>query len=178
MFLGRGQPRKGLHYALRAWIASSASESGRFLVYGRSTRSTPRYLAPLLAHPSVELRGVTDDPMGVLADADVLLLPTIEEGSALVTYEAQVAGCIPLVSVAAGAVIDEGVTGFTHEVGDVAALTSQLDALSSRPEVVREMSAAASARADELSWTAAARRQVAAYRAAAVLAEETRGAAG
>ena len=107
----------------------------------------------------------------------MLLLPTVEEGSALVTYEAQVAGCIPLVSVAAGAVIDEGVTGFTHEVGDVAALTRQLDTLSANPELRRGCAAAALARADDLSWTAAARRQVAAYRAAAALAEETRGAA-
>ena len=34
VFMGRGVPRKGLHYALRAWLSSRASETGRLLIYG------------------------------------------------------------------------------------------------------------------------------------------------
>ena len=92
VFLGRGEPRKGLHYALRAWLASSASEHGRFVVYGSFMPAYRDSLATMLAHPSVEVAGFTDDAMGALAAADVLVLPTLEEGSALVTYEAQAAG--------------------------------------------------------------------------------------
>jgi len=177
VFLGRGEPRKGLHYALRAWLASTACRSGRFLVYGVLEPDYAEYLAPLLAHASVEVRGVTDDPLGALSQGDVLLLPTVEEGSALVTYEAQIAGCVPLVSTAAGAVIDEGVTGLTHEVGDVDALTRHLDTLSQNTDVLRAMRDAALAAADDLTWTAAARRQVDAYLAAIALTDESRRAA-
>ncbi|MGB4779623.1 glycosyltransferase family 4 protein [Microbacterium sp.] len=166
VFLGRGDPRKGLHYALRAWVASSASRHGRFLVYGHIEHEYGRYLAPLLDDPSVEVCGVTSDPMTVLANSDVLLLPSVEEGSALVTYEAQVAGCVPLVSVAAGAVLTNGVSGLMHEVGDVSTLSHQLDALSSQPDRLAQMQAAALARADDLSWAAAVRLQVKAYRRA------------
>lgn len=169
VFLGRGSPRKGLHTALQAWTASRAAAGGRFLVYGLLDDDYAALLAPLLAHPSVEVRGVTPEPMSVLAAADVLLLPTVEEGSALVTYEAQVAGCVPLVSTAAGAVIDEGVTGFTHDVGDVGTLTAQLDLLMTRPDALATMSSAAMARADELSWAAAIQATLAAYREAARL---------
>lgn len=169
VFLGRGSPRKGLHTALRAWTASKAAVTGRFLVYGLLDEDYAALLAPLLAHPSVEVRGVTSEPMRVLASADVLLLPTVEEGSALVTYEAQVAGCVPLVSTAAGAVIDEGVTGFTHDVGDVGTLTAQLDLLIARPDALATMSSAAMSRADELSWAAAIQATLAAYREAARL---------
>ncbi|MDQ7878347.1 glycosyltransferase family 4 protein [Microbacterium sp. QXD-8] len=169
VFLGRGSPRKGLHTALQAWTASRAAAGGRFLVYGLLDDDYAAFLAPLLAHPSVEVRGVTPEPMSVLAAADVLLLPTVEEGSALVTYEAQVAGCVPLVSTAAGAVIDEGVTGLTHRVGDLDALTEQLDLLAARPEMLARMSRAAMARADELSWAAAIQATLAAYREAARL---------
>jgi len=169
VFLGRGSPRKGLHTALEAWRASKASAEGRFLVYGLLDEDYAAHLAPLLAHPSVEVRGLTPEPMRVLASADVMLLPTVEEGSALVTYEAQVAGCVPLVSLAAGAVIDEGVTGMTHEVGDVEVLTAQLDLLVERPEVLAGMSSAAMARADQLSWAAATQATLAAYREAARL---------
>ncbi|MGC5225254.1 glycosyltransferase family 4 protein [Micromonospora sp. DT81.3] len=174
VFVGRGEPRKGLHYALEAWIASDACRTGRFLVFGALEPKYARYLAPMLAHKSVEVHGVTDDPMGVLSQADVMLLPTIEEGSALVTYEAQVAGCVPLVSIAAGAVIEHGITGFTHEVGDVGTLTRQLDTLCTRPELLEAMRAAAISRAESLTWTAAVRRQVDAYRAAVALADKSR----
>lgn len=177
VFVGRGEPRKGLHYALQAWIASEASQRGQFLIYGAVESEYEAYLQRWLSHPSVQLRGVTGDAMRVFANSDVMLLPSVEEGSALVTYEAQVAGCVPLVSAAAGAVIDEEATGWTHEVGDVAALTRQLDLLASRPEVLRGMQSAAMRRADELSWGAAARMQVAAYCAAEALTGELNGAA-
>ena len=102
-------------------------------------------------------------PVDELARADVLLLPSLEEGSALVTYEAQVAGCIPLVSTAAGALLDHDVHGLVHEPGDVATLTAQLDRLAAEPETVARLSAAAMAHAPELSWAAASRSLVAAY---------------
>ena len=169
VFLGRGEPRKGLHYALQAWVGSTASQRGRFLIFGEMRDDYRRVLAPLLAHPSVEERGFTRDPDLVLAWADVLLLPSIEEGSALVSYEAQAVGCVPLVSVAVGAVLDDGVQGLVHEVGDVDTLTRQLDLVSGDAGVLSTLRAAAIAAAPRLTWSAATDALVAAYRQAAVL---------
>ena len=163
VFLGRVEPRKGLHHALDAWIASTASDGGRLLVFGAVDDDYRALLADRLEHRSVELRGVTPSPIDELARADVLLLPTLEEGSALVTYEAQVAGCVPLVSTAAGALLDHDVHGLEHEPGDVATLTAQLDLLDSDRATLRRLSAAAMAHAPELSWAAAAQSLVAAY---------------
>ena len=163
VFLGRVEPRKGLHHALDAWIASSASRDGRFLVFGAVDDAYRAILAERLAHPSVEVRGVTAAPVDELARADVLLLPSLEEGSALVTYEAQVAGCVPLVSTAAGALLDHDVHGLLHEPGDVATLTAQLDRLAAEPATVARLSTAAMEHAPELSWAAASRSLVAAY---------------
>ena len=73
----------------------------------------------------------------------MLLLPSIEEGSALVTYEAQVAGCVPLVSTAAGAMLDHDVHGLVHEAGDVATLTAQLDLLAGDPGTLERLRAGA-----------------------------------
>ncbi len=169
VFLGRGEPRKGLHYALRAWLASSASEHGRFVVHGSFVPAYRDSLATMLAHPSVEVAGFTDDAMGVLAAADVLVLPSLEEGSALVTYEAQAAGCVPLVSTAAGAVLEHGVQGFLHEPRDVAALTQQLDLLSSDAELLERMRGDAIRHSHDLTWAAATDDLVAAYRRAGAL---------
>ena len=51
-------------------------------------------LETMLATSELEVAGFTGDAMGALGAADVLVLPSIEEGSALVTYEAQAAGCV------------------------------------------------------------------------------------
>ena len=167
VFLGRVEPRKGLHHALDAWLASSASGSGRLLVFGAIDDDYREVLADRLAHPSVELRGVTASPMAELARADVLLLPSLEEGSALVTYEAQVAGCVPLVSTAAGALMEHDVHGLLHEPGDVATLTAQLDLLASDAATLERLRTAALAHAPDLTWAAASRSLVAAYADAA-----------
>jgi glycosyltransferase involved in cell wall biosynthesis len=169
VFLGRVEPRKGLHFALDAWIASAASEQGRLVIFGAVDEDYRAVLADRLAHPSVELRGVTSSPLEELARADVLLLPSIEEGSALVTYEAQVAGCVPLVSTAAGAMLDHDVHGLVHEVGDVATLTGQLDALAGNPSTLRRLRSASMAHTPELSWAAAAQSLLAAYRSPAAV---------
>lgn len=178
VFIGRVEPRKGLHHALDAWLASAACRDGRLLVFGAVDEEYRAVLADRLSHASIELRGVTPSPLDELARADVLLLPSLEEGSALVTYEAQVAGCIPLVSTAAGALLDHDVHGLLHEPGDVATLTAQLDLLAGSPETVLRLRSAAMAHAPELSWAAAARALLAAYRpavvGAAVGAEESR----
>ena len=175
VFLGRVEPRKGLHHALDAWIASTASDDGRLLVFGAADDDYRALLADRLDHPSVELRGVTPSPIDELASADVLLLPSLEEGSALVTYEAQVAGCVPLVSTASGALLDHDVHGLVHEPGDVATLTAQLDLLDADRATLGRLSAAAMAHAPELSWAAAAQSLVAAYghgRAAVAVPDE------
>ncbi|MFF2371010.1 glycosyltransferase family 4 protein [Agromyces sp. NPDC058110] len=164
VFLGRVEPRKGLHHALDAWLASTASESGRLLVFGLVDEEYRAVLADRIAHPSVHLRGVTASPVDELARADVLLLPSVEEGSALVTYEAQAAGCVPLVSTAAGALLEHDVHGLVHETGDVETLTAHLDLLDGDPATLARLRRGALEHAPELTWAAAARSLVAAYR--------------
>jgi glycosyltransferase involved in cell wall biosynthesis len=171
LFLGRVEPRKGLHFALDAWLASSASDRGSLLVFGAVDEAYRSVLGERLRHPSVHLRGVTASPLEELARADVLLLPSIEEGSALVTYEAQAAGCVPLVSTAAGALVEHDVQGLVHETGDVATLTAHLDRLSANPETLARLRRGALAHGPELTWAAASRSLVAAYTSNPVPAE-------
>ena len=173
VFLGRGEPRKGLHYALRAWLASSASRDGRFVIHGSFMPAYRESLETLLAHPSVEVAGFTGDAMRALGAADVLVLPSLEEGSALVTYEAQAAGCVPLVSTATGAVIEHGIQGFLHEPRDVATLSRQLDLLSSDATVLDRMRGAAILQSRHLTWAAATGDLAAAYRQAGALMKGT-----
>jgi glycosyltransferase involved in cell wall biosynthesis len=166
VFIGSGVPRKGLHYALKAWLASRASETGRLLIYGSFDAEYRELLRPALAHPSITVCGPTEKPGAAYAKADVLLLPSVEEGSALVTYEAQGAGVIPLVSTASGARVEHGVNGLLHEAGDTDTLAGHIDLLYDQEKVRRMLRTAALAHAQELTWAAAGRELMHAYRAA------------
>ena len=155
-FVGGCEPRKGLHYALTAWIDSGAAENGRFVICGGFVPGYAEALGPLLEHPSVEILGFVDDPGAVLREADVLVLPSVEEGSALVTYEAQACGCVLVVSDAAGARCDHGRHGLVHAAGDVCTLTTHLRMLDQNPGLLAQMRATVIAERERLTWDAAA----------------------
>jgi glycosyltransferase involved in cell wall biosynthesis len=157
IFVGRGEPRKGLHYALRAWVDSGAADGGRFLVCGAIEPDYARILEPLLAHPSVEVHGFVADPARLLRASDVFVFPSLEEGSALVTYEAQACGCVLVVSEAAGARCRHGVDGLVHAPGDVASLTAHLRLLATDRDELARLRASSIDAARDLSWRDAGR---------------------
>jgi glycosyltransferase involved in cell wall biosynthesis len=163
VFAGRGEPNKGLHLALRAWIDSGAAERGRFLVCGDILPSYRQKLAALLRHPSVEELGFVSDVGAVMRAAEVLVLPSITEGSALVTYEAQAAGCALLVSTAAGAPCTHLEECLVHDPGDVAALTDHLRRVDQDRALLEALRAGARANAAGLTWAAAGERLLEAY---------------
>jgi glycosyltransferase involved in cell wall biosynthesis len=157
LFVGSCEPRKGLHYALEAWLASGAADGGTFTICGAFYPGYAELLAEPLAHPSVTVEGFVSDVAAAMRESDVLLLPTVEEGSALVTYEAQASGCVPVVSDAAGARCTHLEDGLVHEVGDVAALTEHLRLVASDRELLARLRARTLARRDELTWEQGAR---------------------
>lgn len=173
VFVGRCEPRKGVHHALAAWRRSgAAAEGARFVIVGTWDPGYRELLAEDLAAPGVERRDFTDDVSSVLRASDVLVLPSVEEGSALVTYEAQASGCALLVSDAAGALMVDGEQGMTHPAGDVDLLTSQLTRMVEDRALLGSMQRAAVAQRDELSWAAAAQRLEQVYREALTLAPQ------
>jgi glycosyltransferase involved in cell wall biosynthesis len=167
VFVGSGEPRKGLHHALEAWLGCGAPEAGgRFVICGRIEPAYRELLASALTHPSVEERGHVADPSQAMREADVLLLPSIEEGSALVTYEARACGCVLAVSDRAGATCRPGEDALVHPAGEVETLRDQLASLVRSPERLAELRAASLAGLDDLTWARAASALADAYGAA------------
>lgn len=163
LFVGQCEPRKGLHYALEAWHLAGAPAHGRFVICGAYVPGYREVLSGWLDGASIEERGYVTDVSGEMRNADVLVLPSIEEGSALVTYEARASGCLLLVSEAAGAKLQNGRHGFVHRVGDVHQLASHLLALISEPGLLQRMRLTSIAELDGLTWSAAAELQCALY---------------
>jgi len=155
LFAGGCAPRKGLHYALDAWLHSSAHKEGTFLIAGGFIDGYAERLSERLAHPSVKVLGHRDDIPKLMRKSDILVLPSIEEGSALVTSEARGSGCVLLVSDAAGAICEDGVNGLIHRVGDTRALTNHFDRLHSNRKQLETLRANSLATIPNLTWTTA-----------------------
>jgi glycosyltransferase involved in cell wall biosynthesis len=156
--------RKGLHYALEAWLRSPASKDGSFLIAGEFLPSYQEKLAPMLAHPSVKVLGHRKDVPELLRNSDILVLPSIEEGFGLVITEAMGSGCVPLASEACTEICSHMKTGLMHRVGDVEALTQHITMLHEDRAQLERLRAAGLEVAPGVTWTAAGRILLDAYR--------------
>lgn len=166
VFLGSVEPRKGLHLALEAWRRCEAFKDAKLSVYGRIVDGYERILDPYRFMPGVEFHGFTDDAAGILQSADVLILPSFEEGSALVTYEAQGCGAVPMVSDATGAMCQHEVSGMIHPAGNVEVLTEHIRRLKDDRPFLETLRKGVVAQRDKLTWMAAAERLEHCYEAA------------
>jgi glycosyltransferase involved in cell wall biosynthesis len=164
LFVGACAVRKGVHYALEAWLRSPACNGGIFLIAGEFLPAYAEKLAQMLSHPSVRVLGHRNDVPELMRNSDVLVLPSIEEGSALVTFEARGSGCVLLVSEATGAVCRHLETGLLHRVGDVTALTQQITMLYRDRALLEKLRRASLNTAGEITWTAAGKRLLQVYR--------------
>ncbi len=157
--------RKGLHFALEAWLQSPASRDGTFLIAGDFLPAYEEKLAPMLAHPSVKRLGHRSDVPALMRNSDILVLPSIEEGFGLVVAEAIGSGCVPLVSDACTDIVRDGANGFVHHVADVGRLAGQITQLHENRDLLAAMRQRCLADAPGLTWTAAGRRLLQAYHA-------------
>jgi glycosyltransferase involved in cell wall biosynthesis len=164
LFAGGCTPRKGLHFALEAWLQSKAHEKGSFLIVGEFIPMYREKLSSMLSHPSVQVLGYCNDLAALMRKCDVFTLPSIEEGSALVTHEARASGCVLLVSEASGAVCQDGVNSLVHHVGDVNTLRGHLDALYERGDMLQALRSRSLEGLSEITWDAGGRRLLDIYR--------------
>jgi len=166
LFVGVAAVRKGLHFALEAWLRSPASQDGRFLIAGEFLPSYRDYLAPMLAHPSVEALGHRNDVPELMRSSDVMVLPSIEEGFGLVCVEAMGSGCVPVVSDACTELCRHGENALVHHVGDVETLSHHLTLLYERPDELERLRDGALESAPSATWDEAGQALVSAYRRA------------
>lgn len=163
LFVGVCAVRKGLHFALEAWLNSPASTHGRFLIAGEFLPDYAEKLSDMLAHPSVEALGHRADVAELMRRSDVLVLPSIEEGFGLVCVEALGSGTVPMVSDACTDVCRHGENALVHRVGDVQALTEQFSALHGDRELLARLRAQALRTGPEYSWAKAGEHLVEVY---------------
>lgn len=163
LFVGVCAVRKGLHFALDAWLRSPASERGTFLIAGDFLPAYREKLSAQLAHPSVRVLGHREDVPELMRKSDILVLPSVEEGFGLVCTEAMGSGCVPLVSEACTDVCKHMENALVHPVGNVETLTAQITLVDQNRTLLERLRAAGLDTAPEVTWTSAGKRLLKVY---------------
>lgn len=147
--------RKGLHFALEAWLQSPASRDGTFLIAGEFLPAYQQKLAAMLAHPSVKVLGHRNDVPDLVRKSDLLVLPSIEEGFGLVCTEAMGSGCVPLVSEACTDLCRHMENSLVHPIADVKMLGQHITMLHENRPLLQRLREAGLRFAPEVTWDAA-----------------------
>lgn len=164
IFVGVCAVRKGLHFALEAWLKSPASRDGKFVIAGSFIPSYEEKLRPMLAHPSVQVLGHREDVADLMRTSDAFVLPTIEEGFGLVCTEAMASGCVPIVSEACTDICKHLENSLVHPIGNVEALTQHVTMLYEDHALLSRLRDAGLRVIPRITWTAAGVRLLELYR--------------
>jgi glycosyltransferase involved in cell wall biosynthesis len=140
--------RKGIPYLLQAFAQLRHPNKRLRIVGGLSGEI--RDVLPRLPKDNVEFVGhVQQDGLATLmSSSHVMVLPSIEEGLALVQAQALACGCPLICSTNTGGedLINDGVEGFVVPIRSPEAIAGRLQRLAEDPELRQRMSEAALAR--------------------------------
>jgi glycosyltransferase involved in cell wall biosynthesis len=156
--------RKGLHYALEAWLNSPASRNGTFLIAGEFLPAYAEKLSSMLSHPSVKVLGHRNDVPELMRKSDMMVLASIEEGFGLVCTEAMGSGCVPLVSDACTDICKHMDNALVHHVGDVKALTEHITMLDQDRALLDKLRDKGLNTAPSVTWNASGEKLLQVYR--------------
>jgi glycosyltransferase involved in cell wall biosynthesis len=138
LFAGTAELRKGIHYfAAAAKQLTAGKGSYDFRVAGNVADRVRR--RPECAALNFLGRLSRKEMFGELLSADVLVLPTLAEGSASVINEALAVGLPVITTASAGSVARHGVDGLIVMERDAEALTEAIGQITSRRELRNEM---------------------------------------
>lgn len=159
LFVGGVSLRKGLPYLLGAFRALRHPHK-RLRIAGSADAAVVERLRELgLLTDEVTMLGHVPQPelKALMSGSHVLVLPSLEEGLAMVMAQALACGCPVVASRATGAedLFTDGVEGFIVAPGDTEALAERVQALADNPEQRARMGAAALARVRSIGgWSA------------------------
>lgn len=153
LFVGSVSVRKGVRYLLEAFDRVSHPEKRLTLIGPVSPELKPT-IAKIHRRTDVSVLGAIPQERlkHYMSTSHVLVLPSIEEGLAMVQAQALACGCPVISSMNTGAadLFTDGVEGFIVPVRDSEAIAGRLQALAADPQLQAGMRAAALRRVESL----------------------------
>jgi len=152
LFLGALGARKGVPVLLDAWRSTARSDAELWLAGPTSAR----HLRMIPTLPGLRLVGKVPRVAPIMAQCDVLVLPSYFEGFGLVLLEALASG-MPIITTDATAapdLITDGVEGHIVPVGDAEAVRAAMQRFIDAPNELAKMSRSARECAERHTWDA------------------------
>ena len=146
LFVGGVSVRKGFQYLIDAFDKLD-SENKNLMVVGGIEPALRETVSRLRSRSNVTFTGHLPQPRlkDVMSSSHVLVLPSVEEGLALVQAQAMACGC-PVVSsknTGGADLFTDGVEGFITSIRNSDAIAHRLQKLADDPHLQEKMSAAA-----------------------------------
>lgn len=153
IFVGGNKMRKGVRYLLRAWDMIDNGSSKLFLRTGRDQK-TDEILGEYIGKDTEFLTDFVPDLNDLYRKADVLVLPSLEDGFGMVVPEAMACGLPVIVSENTGAkqIVEDGKNGFIVSAGDEDVLRQKMNYFRENPEEVQRMGKNAERTVEKYSW--------------------------
>ncbi|MES2500260.1 MAG: glycosyltransferase family 4 protein, partial [Pseudomonadota bacterium] len=159
IFVGSISVRKGVHLLLDYWV--KAKLDAKLQVVGKIEPALKSLVENYLEQDNIEHIPYTSDLASIYKNADVFVLPSLEEGSPLVTYMAFGAGVPLLVSpMAAGGVVADDQEGIVIDPYDEEAWIVQLQRLSKDATLRSRLAQKSKLKAPHYLWDAVAKRRL------------------
>lgn len=151
LYAGLISLRKGVQYLLEAWEELQLPNA-QLVLAGTLVPDGKAVLQRYLRNPTITYRGFIADLREEYRHASLLVLPTLEEGSAKVTFEAMAAGLPVITTPNAGSVVRDGKEGFIIPIRDAKALQQRIRYFVDHPAEIIQFSKRAHALAKQYSW--------------------------
>ncbi|MEM4330483.1 MAG: glycosyltransferase family 4 protein [Candidatus Pacearchaeota archaeon] len=162
IFVGSVQLRKGVHYLLQAWDKLKL-KNAELLIVGRIWPDAKEAIKKYKNNKTIKFIGFAN-PKEYYKKSDVFVFPSLEEGSALVTYEAMASGLPIITTFNSGSIARNGKEGFIVPIRDVKALKKRILYFYKNPEVAEKMGKAARKRVENFTWEKYGENLVKAYK--------------
>ena len=151
IFVGSVQLRKGIQYLLPAWEELQL-KNAELVIVGRTWPDAAEVVKKYKDNKSIKFLGFCPNPSKYLQQSSVFVSPSIEEGSALTTYEAMATG-LPLIATPnTGSVMRNGKEGFIIPIRDINKLKEKIKYMYDNPEIVKQMAKNARKLMEQYSW--------------------------
>ncbi|MEI2635703.1 MAG: glycosyltransferase family 4 protein [Methylotenera sp.] len=151
IFVGTIGVRKGPHLILDYWCRSNIK--GKLKLVGDIQSEVRHIIDPYLKRPDIEHVPYVKDLRLIYKEADAFILPSLEEGSPLVTYLALGAGLPCIVSpMGGGGVVEHGKEGFVIAPFDAEAWIESLKKISEDVDLRKRFSQNAHIKAQNYVW--------------------------
>jgi len=158
MFCGYACVRKGAHHLLEAW--RQVPEPHRLRIVGRVEPAISERFGDMLNSDRIECVGFVKDVHPWFDSADVFIMPSLEEGDPLVTYEAAAHG-LPIIAspMGAGRMGDTPGTIRIVDPADTDAFADALKQLATTTETREELGRSAHQLVSNFTWDAVGERR-------------------